>query len=138
MIEQVLPSEGRLDVTFVHEGTPWWIDVAITAATSENQRTLAARSEKDGRAAMDEEGVKRSRYHGRAYPFVLEAHGRPGPSALSFIRRFAKENADDTPSSAAAAWAALSSVSQAGTAQAELTAYGQGALARGAAQIWVP
>ena len=79
-IEQVLPSEnGRLDVTFVQDGKPWWVDVAATSAASSCPRTLAARAKNNGRAARDEEGVKRSRYRGLAHPFVLEAHGRPGP-----------------------------------------------------------
>ena len=112
LLEQVCPVErGRLDVTFVHEGTPVWVDVAITNASSSCERTQRERALHDGRAARDEEAVKRSRYHGRATPFVLEAHGRPGPSALAFIRTFSAECSLGASQSAAEAWAALSSIS---------------------------
>ena len=139
LIEQVLPSEnGRLDITFVQEGVPRWVDVAITAATTVCERSLAARAKIDGRAARDEEAVKRSRYHGRAQPFVLEAHGRPGPSAMAFVRAFSVDGDATASESAADAWAALSSVSQSGTARIEISAYGKNALSRGTAEIWTP
>ena len=138
-LEQVLPAEqGRLDVTFAHEGVPWWIDVAITAAATTCMRSLRARAKTDGRAARDEEAVKRSRYHGRATPFVLEAHGRAGPAALAIVRRFCSDGFVGASQSAAEAWAGLSSVSQAGSAQIELTAYGPGAVDRGTAEMWIP
>ena len=139
LMEQICPTErGRLDVTFVHEGTPWWVDVAITSAASSCQRSLRARAANDGRAARDEEGIKRSRYHGRAFPFVLEAHGRPGPAALSFIRKFCRDGALGASQSAADAWAALSSTSQSGTACMVLSAYGPAAIEKGVAEIWIP
>ena len=138
-MEQVLPSEqGRLDITFVQDGVPRWVDVAITAASTMCERSLAARAKIDGRAARDEEGIKRSRYHGRAQPFLLEAHGRPGPSAIAFVRAFSVDGDATASESAADAWAALSSVSQAGTARIELSAYGKNALSRGTAEIWMP
>ena len=138
-IEQVLPSEqGRLDVTFVQDGVPWWVDVAITAATTTNLRSLRARAKTDGSAARDEEGVKRSRYHGRAVPFVLEAHGRASPTTRAFIRKFCCDGCVGASQPAADAWATLSSVSQAGSAQLEITAYGPGALERGVAEVWIP
>ena len=139
LLEQVCPSErGRLDVTFVHEGTPVWVDVAITNAVSSCPRSLHARASKDGRAARDEEAVKRSRYHGRASPFVLEAHGRPGPAALAFIRAYSAECSFGASQCASDAWAALSSISQSGSARMELTAYGPAAVEKGVAELWVP
>ena len=138
-IEQVLPSEhGRLDVTFVHEGTPWWVDVAVTSASTECTRSLAARARTDGRAARDEEGVKRSRFRNLAQPFVLEAHGRPGPAAQASIRAFAVDSVIGVSQSAAEAWSSLSSVLQSGTAWVEMTAYGKDPIASRAAQIWIP
>ena len=138
-MEQVLPSEnGRLDVTFTDDGVPWWIDVAITSAPSACTRSMTARAKADGRAARDEEQVKRSRYHNMAYPFVLEAHGRPGPSALAFIRAFSANASTGESESAAEAWATLSSISQSGTAWIELTAYGKNALSLGRAEVWTP
>jgi hypothetical protein len=138
-MEQVLPSEhGRLDVTFVQEGVPWWVDVAITAAATTCLRSLRTRAKTDGSAARDEEGVKRSQYHGRAMPFVLEAHGRAGPAARALIRKFCCDGFVGASESAADAWAALSSVSKAGSAQLEITSYGPGALERGVAEVWIP
>ena len=138
-MEQVLPSEnGRLDVTFTQDGMPWWVDVAITTAPSACTRSQAARAKSDGRAARDEEQVKRSRYHNMAYPFVLEAHGRAGPSALAFIRAFSADSCTGESESAAEAWATLSSISQSGTAWIELTAYGKNALRFGRAEAWTP
>ena len=138
-MEQVLPSEqGRLDVTFVQKGVPWWVDVAVTAAATTCSRSLAARAKSDGRAARDEESVKRSRYHGRAQPFVLEAHGRPGPAAMALIRAFCVDGDFAASESVADAWAALSSVSQAGSARVELSAYGKNALSKGIAEVWIP
>ena len=139
LMEQVLLSEdGSLNITFVHEGIPYWVDIAITSAASECAREQRARSKTDGRAARAMEAHKRSRYHGRATPFVLEAHGRAGPSARAFIGKFCCDGATGASNSAADAWSALSSVSQAGSAQLELTAYGPSAIERGIAQIWVP
>ena len=138
-IKQVLPSKnGRLDATFVHEGTPWWVDVAVTSASTECARSLAARAKTDGRAARDEEAVKRSRYHNLAQPFVLEAHGRPGPAARSLIRTFSANSSTGASQSAAEAWASLSSVLQSGTAWIEMTAYGKKPIKNGIAQIWTP
>ena len=114
---------------------PRWVDVAITAATTVCERSLAARAKIDGRAARDEEGIERSRYHGRAQPFVLEAHGRPGPSAIAFVRAFSVDGDATASESAADAWAALSSVLQAGIARIELSAYGKNALSQGKAEI---
>ena len=138
-MEQVLPSEqGRLDITFMHDGVAQWIDVAITSVTSSCPRTRAVRSRKDGAAARAEEAVKRSRYRNRAQPFVLEAHGRPGRSALAFVRAFAGEAAVGASESASDAWAALSSISQSGTAWIEMTAYGKNCMSNGTAEIWFP
>ena len=125
-------------MTFVQDGVPWWVDVAITAAPTSCVRSLRARARTDGCAARDEEGVKRSRYHGRAVPFVLEAHGRAGPAARALIRKFCCDGFVGASESAADAWAALSSVAQAGSAQVEMTAYGQGALEGGLAEVWIP
>ena len=106
--------------------------------TTSCARSRAARSRKDGAAARAEEQVKGSRYHNRAQPFVLEAHGRPGRSALAFIRAFAKEVVVGASESAADAWAALSSIVQSRTAWIEMTAYGKDAIKRGVAEIWTP
>ena len=90
-MEQVLPSErGRLDVVFMDEGLQYWCDVAVTSAATTCLRSLRANAGTDGAAARAEEAVKRYRYHNRAVPIVVEADGRPGPSCLAFIRKFAQ------------------------------------------------
>ena len=138
-MEQVMPSEnGRLDITFVQDGMPRWVDFSVTSAPSSCPRSLAARAKADGRAARDEEQVKRSRYHNQAQPFVLEAHGPAGPSASTFIRAFSADASNGASESAAEAWASLSSVVQSGSAWIEMTAYGKNAPSRGVAEIWSP
>ena len=131
-------KNGRLDITFQHGGRAWWVDLAITSAVSTNARTCAARAQADGAAARDEEGQKRSRYHGRAYPFVVESLGRPGQQAKAFIRRFAQDCADDCSTSVAEAWCGLSCVLQASNAQAELSCYGTAGLEQGRCELFVP
>ena len=91
-----------------------------------------------GAPARGEEQVKRSRYHNRAQPFVLEAHGRPGRSALAFVRAFAKEAVVGASESAGEARAALSTTAQSRTAWREMTAYGKDPIRRGVAEIWTP
>ena len=138
-MEQVLPSEnGRLDITFVQDGKPWWVDVAVTSASTTCPRSRAARAKADGRAARDEEGVKRSRYHQMAHPFVMEAHGRPGPAAVAFIRGFAGDCATGASQSVADAWVILSSILQSGSAWIDLKSYGNRAISNGAVEIWTP
>ena len=107
-------------------------------AASLCSRSLAARAKTDGQAARDEEGVKRGRYRGLAHPFVLEAHGRPGPAAQQVIRTFSADSAHGASQSAADAWASLSSVLQSGRAWIEMTAYGKNPISSGTAHIWIP
>ena len=127
-----------MDIIFQHGGLSWWVDLAIRSAVSSNARTCAARAQADGVAARDEEGQKRKRYHGRAYPFVVESLGRPGQQAKAFIRRFALECADDYSTSVAEAWCSLSCVLQGGNALAELTCYGSAGLNQGLCEVFVP
>ena len=135
----MLPEEaGRLDLVFQDAGTTVWVDVAVTSAVTSNERTLQARARSDGAAARAEESVKRSRYHSRATPFVLEADGRPGGSAKSFIRRYAQTASEEHSTSAAHAWICLSSVLQSGNADIELQAWGPGAISSGKVTYWIP
>ena len=138
-MEQVLPSErGRLDVVFVDEGLQYWCDVAVTSAASTCPRSLRTNANTDGAAARAEEAVKRYRYRNRAVPIVVEADGRPGPSCLAFIRKFAQNCGEEHSTSPARAWSALSSVLQAGNAEVELAAWGRNALAEGRVQFFLP
>jgi hypothetical protein len=138
-LEQVLPEEaGRLDLVFQDAGTTVWVDVAVTSAVTTNQRALQARSRSDGVAARAEESVKRSRYHGRATPFVLEADGRPGTSAKTFIRRYSSTASEGHSISPAHAWICISSILQSGNADIELQAWGPGAISSGRVGFWMP
>ena len=108
-LEQVLPEEaGRLDIVFQDDGSTVWLDLAVTAAATSCARTVHANARKDGTAARAEEAVKRSRYHSRAMPFVLKADGRPGSSALTFIRRYSQDAGEGFSTSPAHAWACMS------------------------------
>ena len=139
LVEQLVPEEnGRMDIVFQHGGHTWWVDLAVVSAVSSNPKACAARAQADGAAARAEEGQKRTRYHGRAYPFVIEALGRPGQQTKTFIRRFVQDCADDFNTSTAEAWCALSCILQSSNALAELTCYGNQNLEQGACQLFVP
>ena len=127
-LEQVLPEEScRLDLIFQDRGTTVWVDLAVTAAATTSARTTATYARKDGGAARAEEAVKRSRYHSRATPFVIESGGRAGTSALTFVRRFSQVAGEGYSTSPAHAWTCLSSALQIGNAEIELAAFGSGA-----------
>ena len=127
-----------MDIMFQHNVKMWWVDVAVTHAASSCLRTCRSRAQADGVAARDEERRERSRYHNRAYPFVLESLGRPGQCAKNFIRHFCVDGGEGASTSADSAWRALSTVLQSGNAQAELTAYGAGAFDSGKCFLFIP
>ena len=138
-LEQVMPEEdGRLDIVFQDAGTTVWLDLAVTASATTCERTVHSNARKDGAAARAEEGVKRSRYHSRALPFVIESDGRPGSSALSFVRRYAQVASEAYSTSAAHAWSCLSSALQAGNAEIEIAAWGRKAVSNGSVIFWIP
>ena len=138
-LEQLLPEEsGRLDLVFNEAGSTIWLDFAVTAAATSCVRTSLANARKDGAAARAEEAVKRTRYHSRATPFVLESGVRPGTSALTFVRRFAQTAGEGYSTSPAHAWACLSSALQIGNAEIEIAAVGRAAARSGAVICWVP
>ena len=113
---------GVMDITAGTGSQQVWIDVAIVSASSSSTRELAHRAKVDGAAARTEEQVKRQRYGARVVPFVVEAGGRPGPSARSVL-----SYAIDEPTvsiDVANAWQALSNVIQAETAISIINAWG--------------
>ena len=138
-VEQVLPEEnGRLDVVFHDAGVGVWVDVAITAAVTSSERAVQSHAKKDGAAARTEEGVKRTRYHSRATPFVIEADGRAGPAALQFVRQYARDASEAHSVSPAHAWGCLSSIVQSGNAEVELAAWRTNTLTDGQVTFRVP
>ena len=77
----------------------------------------------DGAAASREEDVKRARYPGPLLrPFVVEAHGRPGETAMSFLRDFAPSDPEVRSKVLADAWQSLSVVLQTANAEIALSA----------------
>ena len=139
-LEQVLPPEesSRLDIVFQDAGSTVWVDAAVTAAATTCIRSTATNARKDGGASRAEESVKRSRYHARATPFVLESGGRPGTSAQTFIRRFSQVAGEGYSTSPSHAWSCISSTLQTGNAEIELAAWGPGALQSGKVTYWTP
>ena len=139
VLEQGLPDEdGRLDVVFQDDGRTYWLDFAVTNAGTNSRRHVQTNARTDGAAARAEEGVKRWRYHGRALPMVMEAGGRPGASALAFIRAYAQEADEGFSVSASHAWASLSSIIQSRTAAGILAAWGPKALHAGRIRLAMP
>ena len=119
-------------------GLQYWCDVAVTSAVSACRRSASAYAKTDGAAARAEEAVKRYRYHCKAVPIVIEADGRPGPSCLAFIRKFARTCSEDYSASPARAWCELSSMLQAGNAEIELASWGFNTLKERRVDIYSP
>ena len=137
LVEQVVASEnipdGRLDVTFEQEGRRVWLDVAVVATRTANEREIRRRAKNDGSAARDEEVSKKSRYRGLATPFVIEAYGRPGQCARGIIGKYCQDRGSGDSADAAAAWQTLSAIIQAGSSDLELRACGWAPANRGEA-----
>ena len=84
--------EARLDVAVTVPGaTTNYLDVAIVEAYSANAGVELQRADRPAAAEMME-GKKRNKYgaNERMIPFVLEAHGRLGPSARRWLGRVYK------------------------------------------------
>ena len=129
---------GRMDVVFGHGDSEVWVDAAVVSATSTSQSILQSRAKKDGHAARTEEKVKRRRYGTKVCPFVIESRGRPGSSARAFLMALALPDSE-LSSEIGSAWLAVSSIVQAETSLAMLTAYGgSAALLSGQIGIHIP
>ena len=139
-LEQSLLQDppGRMDVVFGNGDSEVWVDAAVVSPTSTSERTLQSRAKKDGHAARSEEKVKRRRYGMKVRPFVVETGGRPGPSARTFLMAFASPDAE-LSTEISSAWLAVSSIVQAETSLAMLTACGGSpALSSGQIMIHIP
>ena len=128
LVEQSFPhgpnTDARLDITFESGGRRIWLDVAVVTVLTADVANRIRRANVDGAAARQEEGSKRSKYQGRATPFVIEALGRPGESARSVLGRFAADQGQGVSIDVAEAWQSLSSILQAESAAIELKACG--------------
>ena len=111
--------EAQLDVQFYDtKGRLTYADVHIVSAQSITQERLRTYATKPGQAAEDGEKVKRQRYppaknpHAGLVPFVIEALGRPGSSAMHLLRAMAPQDSTRRSSELRRAWCELSTLIQ--------------------------
>ena len=111
-------ERARLDIVFQGRTGPVYVDIAITEAGTASAQALSQRAQVDGAAAAHEEREKHWRYPGPdLIPFVVEAGGRMGVSAESFLRSVVPKDLEDRPAEIAAAKQALSCLLQLGNAE---------------------
>ena len=78
-----------MDIVSTINGQKYNIDVSVTNALSDNEERLQARANADGKAARARGVEKIRRYGSTVIPFVLEAHGRLGSDATTFLNTIA-------------------------------------------------
>ena len=117
-------GHARLDVaTTDAEGRRIYLDITIADAATVNPEQRRRRAHHDGAAAARAEDTKRLRYPGPALvPFALEALGRPGESAVAFLRSLAPTEPRARSKWLGSAWQTSSALLQTGNAQLLLTA----------------
>ena len=110
---------AKLDVQFYDtKGRLAYADVHIVSAQSLHAPTLQSYAAKPGKAAEDGEKRKRNKYkaasnpHAGLVPFVIEALGRPGASAMNLLRAMAPKDATSRSSELRRAWCELSTLVQ--------------------------
>jgi hypothetical protein len=119
-------EHARLDVVFNnHRGQLMYLDVVVPTAGTTNPETARSRADRDGAAAARAADGKRVRYPGPdLVPFALEALGRPGRDAVTFMRSLAPSDPETRSVVLGAAWQTLSVVLQTGNAELLLSAAG--------------
>ncbi len=115
---------ARLDVAFDNAlGKRVYVDVAVTDAGTVDLHELRQRAAADGAAALRKEDRKRLRYPGpELLPFVVEALGRPGGSAMSFLKEVAPKSLEERAKALGAARQSLSALLQMGNAELLMSA----------------
>ena len=110
---------AKLDVQFYDtKGRLTYADVHVVSTQSVNISILQSYAAKPGKAAEDGEKSKRLKYkpaanpHAALVPFVLEALGRPGASAMNLLRAMAPKDATSRSSELRQAWCELSTLVQ--------------------------
>ena len=99
-------------------GRRTYVDITVVSSVVANAYHLACAANKPGYAAMRAEYGKRQRYPtDNIIPFALEIGGRPGPTALRFIRQLFRTDGADRTQSIADAWSTLSTALHGATAQ---------------------
>ena len=103
-------QEGQMDIlTTDFTGSRLYIDVTIVSSVVAHAHHLAQAANKPSYAAMRAEFGKRQRYPtDNILPFAMEIGGRPGPSALRFIRQLFRTPGADRTLQIADAWSTLS------------------------------
>jgi hypothetical protein len=119
-------ERARLDVVFTNlHGQRTYLDVVVPTAGTTNPETARSRAAKDGAAAARAADGKRVRYPGPdLVPFAVEALGRPGKDAVSFLRSLAPADPELRSAALGSAWQALSVVLQMENAELLLAAAG--------------
>jgi hypothetical protein len=121
-------ERAKLDVVFTNlHGQRVYLDVVVPTAGTTNREMARSRAERDGAAAARAADGKRVRYPGPdLVPFAVEALGRPGRDAISFLRSLAPVDPELRSAALGAAWQALSVVLQTENAELLLSAAGGG------------
>ena len=100
-----------------------YLDITIVDAATVNPEQRRRRANHDGAAAARAEDTKRLRYPGPALvPFAVEALGRPGESAVNYLRSLAPVDPRARSKWLGSAWQTLSVLVQTGNARLLLTA----------------
>ena len=96
-------------ITTDFAGSRLYIDVTIVSSVIAHPYHLAQAAKKPAYAAVRAEFRKRNRYPtNNIVPFALEIGGRPGPSALRFIRQLFRAPGADRTLRIADAWSTIS------------------------------
>ena len=94
-------------------GARAYIDVAVVSPAVVAAYHLASAAKKPGYAALRAEYGKRQRYPvNNIIPFVLELGGRPGPTAIRFIRDLFKLEGSSREQNIADVWTTISAALQ--------------------------
>ena len=102
-----------------------YLDVVVPAAGTTNPETARSRAARDGAAAARAADGKRLRYPGPdLVPFAVEALGRPGRDAATFLRSLAPSDPEARSAVLGAAWQSLSVILQTANAELLLSAAG--------------
>ena len=111
-------QDGQMDLIITNlGGCTVYIDVTIVSPVVTPPYHLMQAATKPGYAALRAEYGKRQRYPiPNLIPFAIELGGRPGPTALQFIRRLFREEGATRDRRIADAWSSLSTALHSATA----------------------
>ena len=106
-------------------GRRTYVDVSVVAASTVDVERRRRRAQAEGQAAKAMEDTKRLRYPGAdLVPFVLEALGRPGESAMSLLRSLAPIDPAERGRCLGAAWQSIATITHTALAESLVSAEG--------------